>query len=121
MSSTPSYLESYNSILDPSLSTYFDNNKKKQHLRKIGLLDKNYNIRSEPEIEEYNNRITQKKSTNDLISRAIVMRAAELDRQRDFEYKKQLLEDEKRKSVDKIKSKRNRPVFTKKLGASFIP
>ena len=124
MSSTPSaILESYNSITDPSLVNYFSNPQKIRHLKKIGLVDRKGNLRSEAEIEEYNVRLSQKKSYSDLIGKALVFKKSELERKRIWEEKKLKLEEEKRVMVEKARQRQGKPSrrnFTKKLDTTFL-
>merc|ERR1711979_121620 len=74
--------------LDPNLANYFSNPTIRRHLKKIGLINRRGELRTETEILQFNAEIKQKKQLNDLLSRAIILKAADLDRQRQHEMKK---------------------------------
>ena len=76
-------------------------------------------LRTEPEIAEYNDTKQKKRELNDLLSRAIVLKAAELDRHRQYEVKKQRNEEEKMARVAKVRASKNRMDYTKTLTANF--
>jgi len=120
MASTPCpTLEDYNSLLDPSLANYFSNPRIRSHLKKIGLINRKGELRSETEILAYNAEIKQKSQFNDLLSRAIFLKAAELDRQRQHELKKLSNEFEKKERVRKARESKNKMDYTKALSAKF--
>jgi len=120
MASTPCpMLEDYNSLLDPNLAQYFSSPVIKRHLRKIGLINRKGELRSETEIGQFNAEIQQKSQFNDLLSRAIILKAAELDRQRQHEMKKLQNEFEKKERVKKARDGKNKMDYTKILSAKF--
>lgn len=120
MASTPCpMLEDYNSLLDPNLAQYFSSPIIKRHLRKIGLINRKGELRSETEIVQFNAEIKQKSQFNDLLSRAIILKAAELDRQRQHEMKKLQNEFEKKERVKKARDGKNKMDYTKILSAKF--
>jgi hypothetical protein len=112
-------LEDYNSLLDPNLAQYFSSPVIKRHLRKIGLINRKGELRSETEIGQFNAEIQQKNQFNDLLSRAIILKAAELDRQRQHEMKKLQNEIEKKERVRKARDGKNKMDYTKILSAKF--
>ena len=114
MASTPCpILEDYNSLLDPNLANYFSNPRIKRHLKKIGLINGKGELRSETEILQFNAEIKQKKQLNDLLSRAIILKAADLDRQRQHEMKKLQNEFEKKERVRKAREAKNKMDYGK--------
>jgi len=120
MASTPCpMLEDYNSLLDPNLAQYFSSPVIKRHLRKIGLINRKGELRSETEIVQFNAEVKQKSQFNDLLSRAIILKAAELDRQRQHEMKKLQNEFEKKERVKKARDGKNKMDYTKILSAKF--
>merc|ERR1712178_361493 len=56
---------------------------------------------------------------NDLLSRAIILKAADLDRQRQHEMKKLQNEEDKRERVRKAREAKNKMDYTKTLSAKF--
>jgi len=120
MASTPCpMLEDYNSLLDPNLAQYFSSPVIKRHLRKIGLINRKGELRSETEIVQFNAEVKQKSQFNDLLSRAIILKAAELDRQRQHEMKKLQNDFEKKERVKKARDGKNKMDYTKILSAKF--
>ena len=112
-------LERYNSLLDPNLQGYFSGSKIRKHLKKSGLISKNGTLRTQAEIDEFNHKYESKRQLNNLLAKAIVMKAAELDRQKIFEEKKIRLEMEKKQKVMNARAKKQRPSFTKTVSAKF--
>merc|ERR1711920_144444 len=91
----------------------------RRHLKKIGLINRRGELRTETEILQFNAEIKQKKQLNDLLSRAIILKAADLDRQRQHEMKKLMNEEEKKERVRKAREAKNKMDYTKILSAKF--
>merc|ERR1711920_301633 len=91
----------------------------RRHLKKIGLINRRGELRTETEILQFNAEIKQKKQLNDLLSRAIILKAADLDRQRQHEMKKLMNEEEKKERVRKAREAKNKMDYTKTLSAKF--
>jgi len=113
-------LERYNSLLDPNLQGYFSGSKIRKHLKKSGLISKTGTLRTQAEIDEFNQKYESKRQLNNLLAKAIVMKAAELDRQKIFEEKKIRIEMEKKQKVLDARARKQRPSFTKTVSAKFF-
>jgi len=101
-------LAAYNSLQDPHLQSYNANTQIRKHLIKSGLVSKHGDIISE---NRYRLQIAKKehrKNVKDMLATAIVHKALDMERMRQYEIRKRLDELYKIDVVQRVKAERTK-------------
>ncbi|XP_020895485.1 glutamate-rich protein 3-like [Exaiptasia diaphana] len=104
----PGQLEAYNSLQDKHLAGYFNNNRMKKHLVKSGLITKKGKLIDEKTYRLNMAKKEHRKHVRDLLATAILHKALDLERDRQYQIRKRLDEIYKVELVRRVKDERGR-------------
>ncbi|XP_066933673.1 glutamate-rich protein 3-like [Clytia hemisphaerica] len=103
---TAGQFANYNSLTDKNLSGYFANTQMRKHLVRSGLITKNGKITSENSYRLKIAKREHREHVKDLLATAIVEKALDMERMRQYEIRKKLDELYKIELVNKVRSER---------------
>jgi len=104
----PGPLARYNSLQDKHLAGYFSNTKMKKHLIKAGLVKKDGEIVDDNTYRLKMAKKEHQKHVKDLLATAIVHKALDVERMRQYEFRKKLDELYKIELVQRVKGEKKR-------------
>ncbi|XP_031564340.1 glutamate-rich protein 3-like isoform X2 [Actinia tenebrosa] len=104
----PGQLAAYNSLQDKHLSGYFNNGHMKKHLVKSGLITKKGKIIDEKTYRLNMAKKEHRKHVRDLLATAIIHKALDMERTRQYEIRKRLDEVYKVELVRRVKEDRKK-------------
>ncbi|KAI0233352.1 hypothetical protein LSAT2_016382 [Lamellibrachia satsuma] len=97
-------LASYNSLLDPSLQSYFGNPQMRKHLRKAGLVGKTGKIVPEEKIRANVAKKVYTEHVKNLLSQEIIYKVLDIERTRQVAIRNELERTAKKELVKRVRS-----------------